>query len=83
MLLQKLLPTAELHITDQHSLYTFCLFVLHIALPAHNVAGKAFPVWLSTALYPLTYGFLKATALRYMNRNYSAQMAVSVNNSEW
>ena len=80
MLLQKLLPTAELRITDQHSLY---IFVLCIALPAHNIAGKAFPAWLSTVLSPLTYGFLKATALRDTNRNYSPQMAVSVNNSEW
>lgn len=59
------------------------LVVLHIPLPAHDIAGKAFPVWLSTALSPFTYGFLKAAALRDATRNSSPQMAVSVTNSEW
>lgn len=42
MLLQTLLPTAELRSTDQHHLdmYFFCFMA---ALPALRVAGEAFP----------------------------------------
>lgn len=72
MLLQKVLATADVCITISTIIYLY--FVLHITLP-----GKAFPVWLSKTLSPITYGFLKATALRDMNRNYPPQMAVSVN----
>jgi len=71
MLLQKLLPTAELRITDQHgSFFFFCfLYVLH-------VTQKAFPVWLSTALSPLTYGFLQAIALGDTETTHSKWLLV-------